>query len=216
LLLRGDIVLHRCVIIAVLWVGFGGAGLVGWSFGFVAKEMVGVEGANEHGAATAAMLKVGGRFVIRVGAGCSPCGFGPWDRSGGVRGEGIELGLSPKRGLRGRGAKLLGGFVNICVAQYHVGPVRELDERGQLAALEGTMPGISKEARHSRAAVAAKERYAHIRVGIQEPVVGMRWLRKRGADGDGVIVGRGIVAAHVGVEVARAVHRQRGRGDGGR
>ncbi len=107
LLLRGDIVLHRCVIVAIFWVGFGGPELVGRSFGFVTKEMAGVEGANKHGAATAAMLKVGDRFVIRVGAGCSPNGRGPWDRSGGVRSEGIELGLSPKRGLRGRGTKLL-------------------------------------------------------------------------------------------------------------
>jgi hypothetical protein len=98
LLLRGDIVLHRCVIVAIIWVGFGGPGLVGRSFGFVAEKIVGVEGANKHGAATAAMLKVGDRFVIRVSTGCAPSGRGPWDRSGGGRGEGIDLGLSPKRG----------------------------------------------------------------------------------------------------------------------
>jgi hypothetical protein len=169
LLLRGDVVLHRWVIIAIIRVGFWGTGLVGRSVGFVTEKIVGVEGANEHGAATTAMLEVGDRFAIRVSTGCAPGGRNPWGRGGGGRGEGIDLGLSPKRG---RGTKLSCSFLNIVVAQYHVGPVREFDEGGQFAALKGTMPGIGEEARHSLAAVAAEERYTNIRVWIKNPVVG--------------------------------------------
>ena len=190
----------------------------------MAKEIAGVEGANKNGAATAAMLKVGDRFVIRVGAGCTPSGRGPWDRSGGVRGEGIQLGLSPKRGRlwRWRVHPLSRSLLNVLVAQYHVGPIGELHEGGQFAALEGTMSWVGEEARHGIAAVASEERNANIRVWIEKPVVGMRCRGKRGANGDCVIVCSGIVAAHVGVEVAWAVHRgwarqrQHGRDDGGR